>query len=127
MSARRPITAIRNGDLDGNDTTSRDAGWEPLIDTPLHPEYPCAHCITSAAVRVVLESEFGTGPVSVSMTSSAAPGVTHKWGSMQEWAEEVSIARIYGGIHYRNSTVVGKDMGKKIGEMAVRNYLMSAR
>ena len=123
----RPITAIRNGDLDGNDTTSRDAGWEPVIDTPLHPEYPCAHCITSAAVRVVLESEFGTGPVSVSMTSSAAPGVTHKWGSIQEWAEEVSIARIYGGIHYRNSTVVGKDMGKKIGEVAVRNYLRSAR
>lgn len=123
----RPITAIRNGDLDGNDATSRDAGWEPLIDTPLHPEYPCAHCITSAAVRVVLESEFGTGPVSVSMTSSAAPGVTHKWATIQEWAEEVSMARIYGGIHYRNSTVVGKDMGKKIGELAVRNYLVPTR
>jgi hypothetical protein len=123
----RPITAIRNGDLDGNDATSRDAGWEPLIDTPLHPEYPCAHCIASGAVRAVLESEFGTGAVSLSMTSSAAPGVTHKWASIQGWAEEVSAARIYGGIHYRNSTVVGKDMGKKIGELALRNYLMPAR
>jgi len=119
----RPITAIRNGDMDGNDATSRDAGWEPLIDTPLHPEYPCAHCITSAAVRAVLESEFGTGAVSLSMTSSAAPGVTHKWASIEEWANEVSVARIYGGIHYRNSTVVGKDMGKKIGELAVKNFL----
>jgi hypothetical protein len=123
----RPITAIRNGDTDGNDATTRDAGWEPLIDTPLHPEYPCAHCITSAAVRVVLESEFGTGPVSVSMTSSAAPGVTHKWTSIEEWANEVSMARIYGGIHYRNSTVVGKDMGRKIGDLAVKNYLKPAR
>ena len=122
----RPITAIRNGDLDGNDATSRDAGWEPLIDTPMHPEYPCAHCITSAAVRVVLESEFGTGAVALSMTSSAAPGVTHKWASIEEWANEVSEARIYGGIHYRNSTVVGKDMGKKIGELAVQNYLKPA-
>jgi len=122
----RPITAIRNGDLDGNDATSRDAGWEPLIDTPMHPEYPCAHCITSAAVRVVLESEFGTGAVALSMTSSAAPGVTHKWASIEEWANEVSEARIYGGIHYRNSTVVGKDMGKKIGELAVKNYLKPA-
>jgi len=122
----RPITAIRNGDLDGNDATSRDAGWEPLIDTPMHPEYPCAHCITSAAVRVVLESEFGTGAVALSMTSSAAPGVTHKWASIEEWANEVSEARIYGGIHYRNSTVVGKDMGKKIGEFAVQNYLKPA-
>jgi hypothetical protein len=123
----RPITAIRNGDLDGNDATSRDAGWEPTIDTPLHPEYPCAHCINSAAVRAVLESEFGKGPVSLSMTSSAAPGAVHKWASIQEWAQEVSAARIYGGIHYPNSTVEGKDMGKKIGELAVRNYLTPAR
>jgi hypothetical protein len=122
----RPITAIRNGDIDGNDATTRDAAWEPLIDTPLHPEYPCAHCITSAAVRVVLESEFGTGPVSLSMTSSAIPGVTHKWTSIEEWANEVSMARIYGGIHYRNSTVVGKDMGRKIGDLAVKNYLKPA-
>ncbi len=123
----RPITAIRKGDLDGNDATSRDAGWEPTIDTPLHPEYPCAHCITSAAVRAVLESDLGKGSVSLSMTSSAAPGAVHKWASIQEWAEEVSAARVYGGIHYRNSTVVGKDMGKKIGELAVRNYLTPAR
>jgi hypothetical protein len=97
-----------------------------MIETPLHPEYPCAHCITSAAVRVVLESEFGAGSVSLNMTSSAAPGVTHKWSSVQEWAEEVSVARIYGGIHYRNSTAAGKDMGKKIGELAVKNYLKPA-
>jgi hypothetical protein len=123
----RPITAIRNGDLDGNDATVRDAGWEPVIDTPLHPEYPCAHCITSAAVRAVLESEFGTGAVSLSMSSATAPGVVHKWSSLQEWAEEVSAARIYGGIHYRNSTVVGKDMGRRIGELAAKNFLKSAR
>ena len=122
----RPITAIRNGDTDGNDATIRDAGWEPVIDTPLHPEYPCAHCITSGAARAVLESEFGTGAVSLSMTSASAPGVVHKWASIQEWAEEVAAARIYGGIHYRNSTVMGKDMGKKVGELAVRNYLKPA-
>ncbi|MEZ5741782.1 MAG: hypothetical protein R3E68_21680 [Burkholderiaceae bacterium] len=34
------MTAIRNGDRDGNEATERDAGWEPLIDTPMHPEYP---------------------------------------------------------------------------------------
>src|SRR2546423_1698652 len=36
----RPVTAIRNGDQDGNDATERDAGWTSLIPTPLHPEYP---------------------------------------------------------------------------------------
>lgn len=119
----RPITAIRNGDIDGNDATERDPGWEPLVDTPLHPEYPCAHCINSGAARAVLEAEFGTGPNPLTMTSATAPGVTHKWGTIAEYAEEVSLGRIYGGLHYRNSTVVGKAMGKKIGELAVHNYL----
>lgn len=119
----RPITAIRNGDVDGNDATARDPSWEPLVDTPLHPEYPCAHCINSAAARAVLESEFGTGPNPLTMTSPTAPGAVHKWANIREYAEEVSAARIYGGIHYRNSTVVGMAMGKQIGELAVRNYL----
>jgi hypothetical protein len=123
----RPITAIRNGDIDGNDATARDPGWEPLIDTPLHPEYPCAHCINSGAARAVLESEFGTGPNPLTMSSTTAPGVVHKWASIAEYAEEVSLARIYGGIHYRNSTVVGKALGKKLGELAVQNYLKPAR
>jgi hypothetical protein len=119
----RPITAIRNGDVDGNDATARDPSWEPLVDTPVHPEYPCAHCINSAAARAVLESEFGTGPNPLTMTSPTAPGAVHKWANIREYAEEVSVARIYGGIHYRNSTVVGMAMGKQIGEVAVRNYL----
>jgi hypothetical protein len=120
----RPITAIRNGDIDGNDATMRIADWEPAIDTPLHPEYPCAHCITSAAVRAVLESEFGTGPIPVvTMSSPTAPGVTRQWTTVKDWAEEISAARVYGGIHYRNSTFVGQSMGKKIGDLAVQQYM----
>jgi len=34
----RPVTAIRNGDLDGNDATEREPSWTPFIDTPMHPE-----------------------------------------------------------------------------------------
>ncbi len=120
----RPITAIRNGDINGNAATTRVPDWEPSIDTPLHPEYPCAHCITSAAVATVLESEFGNGAIPVvTMSSPTAPGVTRKWTRIWDWADEISAARIYGGIHYRNSTVVGQAMGKKIGELAFQNCL----
>jgi len=119
----RPITAIRNGDIDGNDATVREPDWEPLVDTPLHPEYPCAHCITSAAAATVLQSEFGKGLIPVvTMTSPTAPGVERKWTSIQDWADEVSEARICGGLHYRNSTVVGKSMGRQIGELTVNLY-----
>ena len=46
----RPITAIRNGDIDGNPATDREATWQPIANTPMHPEYPCAHCIQSGSV-----------------------------------------------------------------------------
>ena len=34
--------------------------------------------------------------------------------------QEVAVARIYDGVHYRNSSVVGTAMGQKIGELAAR-------
>jgi PAP2 superfamily len=119
----RPITAIRNGDLGGNKDVAREEDWQPLIDTPLHPEYPCAHCITSAAVATVLEAEFGTGPFTLSMKSPTAPGIVRTWTTFREYTDEVSAARVYGGIHYRNSTVVGQAMGRKVGQLVVNEYL----
>ena len=115
----RPVTAIRNGDLDGNDGTTADPSWLPLVDTPMHPEYPCAHCITAAAVGAVLEAEFGSGEVApIVMTSPAAPGATHRWTRIADYVTEVSQARIWGGIHYRSSTEVGEAMGREIGARA---------
>jgi len=120
----RPITAIRNGDIDGNDATSLDPEWLPLVDTPLHPEYPCAHCISAGAIGEVLEAQFGKGEVPpITMTSPTAPGVTHRWTRISDYVQEVDNARIWGGIHYRISTQVGEAMGRKIGALAVQNFL----
>ena len=58
----RPVTAIRNGDKDGNDSTAPDPSWEPLINTPNHPEYPCGHCIQAAATAEFLNAEVGNAP-----------------------------------------------------------------
>ena len=52
----RPITAIRNGDIDGNEATEREAAWQPIDNTPMHPEYPCAHCILSGTIAGVIET-----------------------------------------------------------------------
>jgi hypothetical protein len=120
----RPITAIRNGDKDGNDATERDPSWMPFIDTPMHPEYPCAHCIVSSALGAVLQAEIGTGPTpTLTTTSSTAPGVVRRWTKIPDFVQEVSSARIYDGVHYRNSTEVGSAMGKQIGEWVAAKYL----
>ena len=120
----RPITAIRNGDEDGNPATERDATWEPLGPTPMHPEYPCAHCIVAGSAGTVLLAVFGAGTLpEFTLSTPTAPGVTHRWTRIQDYMEEPSNARIWSGIHYRFSTVVGADMGRKIGELTVQNYL----
>ena len=120
----RPVTAVRNGESDGNDATAADAGWLPLVETPMHPEYPCAHCITASAVATVLEAEFGSGGVStIAMTSPTLPGVTRRWDRLSDYVKEVNNARIWGGIHYRNSSEVGERMGKAIGRLAVTSVM----
>jgi PAP2 superfamily len=129
----RPITAIRNADQAGNAATPRDASWLPfgqgslpLGDTPMHPEYPCAHCITSSAVGAVLKAAFGNDIPEVTMTSPTAPGVTRKWTRISDYTDEVSVSRIYAGFHYRFSTKVGEEMGRQIGELTVGTRLRSA-
>jgi hypothetical protein len=120
----RPVTAIRNGDEDNNPDTERDATWEPLGPTPMHPEYPCAHCIVAGSAGTVMQSVFGTGTLpEFSLSSPTAPGVTHRWTRLQDYIDEPSNARVWSGIHYRFSTVVGTDMGRKIAEYTVQNYL----
>lgn len=93
----RPATAIRNGDADGHDGTARDASSVPMIDSPMHPEYPNGHAILARAWR--------------------------RWNSVGDFVREVSDARIYEGVHFRFSTEVGAAMGLQIGELAAARLL----
>jgi hypothetical protein len=123
----RPITAIRNGDIDGNPATGRDATWQPIAPTPMHPEYPCAHCIQSGSVAGVIKTVLGGGDIpEIAITSPTAPGVTHRWTNMAAFTEEVANARIWAGFHYRFSTRVGTEMGLEIGEYAVNTVMQPA-
>ena len=120
----RPITAVRNGDIHENFAIKRDPGWMPMVDAPLHPEYPCAHCISAATVTTVLQSEVGDSvPGGLTMVSPTLPGVTRQWDKLSDVATEVANARIWSGVHYRNSTEVGARMGREVATYAVKNYL----
>src|SRR5262245_48723266 len=121
----RPITAIRNGDTMGNPNTPRDATWQPIADTPLHPEYPCAHCILSGAAAKVIELQLGGGALTeLSMTSPTMPNVTHRWTTLAAFTQEVANARIWAGFHYRFSTVIGTEMGGKVAQYVVETALL---
>jgi len=120
----RPITAIRNGDIDENDATEREPTWTPFINTPMHPEYPCAHCIVSGSVGTVLEAELANGQLQVFATTSATAGNARRtWAKIEDLIQEVANGRIYDGVHFRTSTEVGTAMGRQIGKLAVSKYI----
>lgn len=123
----RPVTAIRNGDIDDNPATEREATWQPIAETPLHPEYPCAHCIVSGSVAEVVRATFGSDDIpEIAMTSPTAPGVTHRWTNLTAFTTEVANARVWSGFHYRFSTRIGTAMGSQIGDYVVKNVLQPA-
>jgi vanadium-dependent haloperoxidase-like protein len=123
----RPVTAIRNGDIDGNDATERDARWEPYIPTPMHPEYPCAHCTFQSAAASALRAIFGDEIPEARLVSTTAPGVTRSFTRLSDYVKEVINARIYDGVHYRTSGEVGAEVGRQIGEYVTANHLKPIR
>ena len=123
----RPITAIRAATDLGIPALTGDAGWEPLLVTPPHPEYPSAHAIFSGAAEAVLRGFFGSDEIDVSVTAPGPFGVTRTYHKFSELTEEVDNARVWGGIHFRSADVDGTEIGRKIGEITLREFPNSPR
>jgi hypothetical protein len=123
----RPITAIRAAvDLNVPDLRG-DAGWEPLLVTPPHPEYPSAHAVFSGAAEAVLRGFFRGDAVEVSVTAPGPFGVTRTFRSFSALSAEVEDARVWGGIHFRSADVDGAEVGRRIGERALREFAVAPR
>jgi hypothetical protein len=122
----RPVTAIRAADTDGNRDTQPELDWTPLLVTPPHPEYPAAHGVVSGAGVEVLKAIFGRH-YAFTATSASVPGVTREFESFDAFLDDVKVARIFGGIHYRGSVEDGGDQGKRLGRWIVRHFLRARR
>ena len=124
----RPITAIQNGDADGNARTEADPAWTPLFPTPPHPEYLSGHATNSSAMATVLRLLFGDEPEApIVAVSATAPGFERHWTRLSEGVEEVIDARIYAGIHYRTSDEDGAAVGRKVARFVVQHALRVRR
>jgi hypothetical protein len=121
----RPITAIRNGADDGNDATATDAGWVPLLGTPNFPEYPCGHCTVAAAIAEVMTAEVGARPAwGVRVSSTGVPtSAVQALPSWDEWEQQVSDSRIYGGVHYRFSNEAGQEIGRRAARTVLEKVM----
>lgn len=118
----RPITAIRNAETDGNNATTPDTQWEPMVQTPPHPEYPCGHCLSAGAVGTVIEREFGSGAPPIVLEMKDA--LLRRYDTPLEYIDDVSVSRIFAGVHYRFSMEAGRKAGIDIGNVAAKRYFM---
>jgi hypothetical protein len=124
----RPVTAIRAGDTDGNPDTQPDPNWFPLVVTPPHPEYPSAHGCFTGATTETLKFFFSTDHFSFSVDSSI-PGLSspvRNYSSFSQALNEVFDARVYGGVHYRNSVRYGAKIGKKVSHYATEHFFLKS-
>ncbi len=107
----RPVTVINR---------LLDAQWEPLLQTPPFPEYTSGHSTVSGAAAEVLTYYLGDN-VAFLDNSEAPYGLPpRQFRSFRHAAEEASISRLYGGIHYRDAVDLGLEAGRKIGVWALR-------
>jgi len=120
----RPVTAIQNGEIDGNPDTVADATWLPLASTPPHPEFPAAHGCATGAIAKTLENFFGTRNVKFSV-NSAVTHTTHTYNNVGQLETEAYWARIYAGFHYRHSLDEGFKLGHRVAEQLNQNFFQA--
>lgn len=111
----RPITAIHNGDLDGNPKTDGDSAWNSLIPNPPYPDYTSgANAVMAASTRAA-QLFFGSNVMTfrVTRTDNGASRTFHKFTDLRD---EVVEARIYGGIHFRFADTAGRKQGEHIAQ-----------
>jgi hypothetical protein len=119
----RPVTAIRNGDIDGNASTVGDPTWSSFIATPPFPDYISGHSTFSGAASTVLAMFYGTDDIAFTTGSDFLPGVTRHFTSFSAAASEAAASRLYAGIHFRSANDDGLRGGVEIGEWTFTHYM----
>ena len=106
----RPATAIPLTDTDGNPDTEPDPLWQPLVNTPCHPEYPAGHPSLNGAAAAVLLSAFADDQVFTLTT-----GLTSRtYSSIAQARSDGNNARVWGGMHYPSTVAISDALGETI-------------
>jgi hypothetical protein len=121
----RPETAIHRADEDGNDKTAADRGWRPYIVTPCFPGYPSAHAIGGGAGRTILWRAYGRKDHDITMVDDAIPDVVLRYTDLVDITDDVTIARVFGGIHFRVDQDVGDRMGTEVARYNDDHWLLA--
>jgi hypothetical protein len=120
----RPVSAIRAADTDSNPGTTADANWLPEVgNTTPDPSYPGAHAVISAAASAVLKSVLRRDHFSFKVTSEVLPGVERSFDSFSGAAQEATLSRIFGGVHFRFDLTAGHRLGSEVADFVLDHLL----
>lgn len=121
----RPLNAIREGDLDGNANTVGDATWQPLVNNPPYPDYTSGANNVTGATTKSLELFFGRDDIAFTVTSSAAAAIKkeRKYAGFTAASNQVVLARILLGIHFRTADLEARKQGRAVARYVYGHYL----
>jgi PAP2 superfamily len=125
----RPVTAIRKGDTDANPRTAPDPSWLSVRPTPALPDYPSTHSLLGGAAAEILRRFTGTRrfPFCMVSATSAPPGTQRCWASLTHAELENAESRVLAGFHFRFAIQTGIEVGRKVGQFAMRHALRPLR
>ena len=119
----RPETAIHAGATDSNPKTQPDPSYAPFITTPCFPSYPSNHGSAGNAAAEVLRRIYGEAGHSITLTNPAVPSIVLQYTSFKQITDDISDARVYGGIHFRTDQEAGAHLGRAVGKAVYKNNL----
>jgi hypothetical protein len=119
----RPETAIHGGSTDDNRKTEADPNWVPFIPAPCFPSYPSAHGTLSGAAAEVMRRLYGESGHAITLSNPAVPTIVLHYGSFKQITDDISDARVYGGIHFRTDQDAGAHLGRTVGAAIYKNNL----
>ncbi len=121
----RPITAIQQGENDGNPRTIGDLNWNSLVASPPYPDHPSGYnCVTGAFMHTAAKF-FGRNRVAFSLVriTPGSPDVIRDYQRFTDVIKDTIDARIWLGIHFRAPDVQGAELGEDVARWLNGHFL----
>ena len=120
----RPLTAIQEGENDGNPRTAGQPSWLPFLPTPPYPDYTSGANNLSASICQTLQHFFGTDQMTFEITTLAAAATqkTRVYHRFSDVLQDVIDVRIYQGIHFRFADEVAARTGKQSADWVFAHF-----
>jgi hypothetical protein len=122
----RPLNAIREGEFDGNPNTVGDPTWQPLVNNPPYPDYTSGANNVTGAWTKTLELFFGNDNIPVTVTTNVPAAIkkSRNYASLSAMSQQVVLARILLGIHFRTADRRARIQGRAVAEYNFNHYLL---